>query len=146
MPGARELRELCQALGISPNKLLFGTETPFEQQSFADLLADGEKEDDHVARARATILLGLLSADERRALLTLAKSLAIARHGIDKVREAMTAADLLAGMGRMFGQLTKEGLKNGEIDKQMIDASAHRLEEFMERQGHKPASDGLPKK
>lgn len=31
-PGARELRLLSEALGVSPNRLLFGTEEPFKPQ------------------------------------------------------------------------------------------------------------------
>src|SRR5690606_4832477 len=51
LPGARELRELCQALQVSPNKLLFGTEAPFKERTLTNLLADGIEEEAHVLHA-----------------------------------------------------------------------------------------------
>ena len=146
LPGARELRELCQALETSPNKLLFGTEVPFKERSFADVLLDSENEDEHVVRARATVLLGLLAYDERKSLLTLVKALALARHGESKVREAMTAADLLVGVSREMIAMTSDATKKGtDMD---MSGTAERLDEFMGRQGNvaSPEQNGLPKK
>lgn len=142
LPGARELRELCQALEISPNKLLFGSEAPFKERSYANLLLDAEGEDEHVSRARSTILLGLMASDERNAVLTLLRSLAIARHGEAKVKEALIAADLFAGMGREFARMTRDSV----IKKEPVDTSdtGQKLEEFMVRQGHKEDPKKLP--
>lgn len=145
MPGARELRELCQALQISPNKLLFGSEAPFKAQSIADLLVDGEAEDDHIARGRASFLLGLLAADERNAVVTLLRSLALARHGEAKVREVLLSADMIVGMGREMGRLTREAVINKDLSDEQIAASAERLDKFLDRQGHIPESKKLPK-
>lgn len=147
MPGARELRELCQALTISPNKLLFGSEAPFRERSYADLLTDVEAEDDQVSRGRATFLLTLLSSDERNAILTLARALALARHGESKVKEVMQAADAVVGVSREFGKLTRDAIVSGEgINPEQIESSGRRLVTFMDKQGHKKPPEKLPKK
>lgn len=147
MPGARELRELCQTLQISPNKLLFGTEAPFKDQSLADLLVDSATESEHVALSHFTALASLLASDERRALITLARSLALARHGEAKVKETLKAADLMTGMGRAFGQLTRDSLIRQEpFTDEAISAATGKLEEFLDDQGHKPTPEKLPKK
>lgn len=136
MPGARELRELCQALQISPNKLLFGTETPFAATTVANLLIDSDTEDQLVKRMRLAMLSSLLSSDERSSLYVLAESIAIARHGESKVRETLHVADGMAGLGRSLLQGTRDAL----VTKKPIDpdAIARQFEEFMDRQGHKP--------
>lgn len=144
MPGARELRNLCQAVQVSPNKLLFGKELPFESQSVMNALTDTESENDMVARMRATMLLYMLAADEREALLTLAKSLAIARHGEEAVRQQVLGADFFTGMMREMMEQTREAVVTG----QPVDTAAFapNLEKFLERQGHKPAPEKLLKK
>ncbi|MDO8769361.1 MAG: helix-turn-helix transcriptional regulator [Burkholderiaceae bacterium] len=144
MPGARELRNLCQAVQVSPNKLLFGRELPFESRSVMNALADTESENDGVARMRATMVLYMLAADEREALLTLAKSLAIARHGEEEVRKQILGADLLTGMMREIMEQTRTATATGRP----VDTAAfgQNLENFMDRQGHKPAPEKLPKK
>lgn len=136
LPGARELRELCQALEISPNKLLFGTEAPFQPRTFANLLTDGEGEDEHVARGRATFLLGMLSSDERDAILTIIQSMAISRHGQEKVKERIGVADLTVGMSRLLMKIFRDKANAGkDWNTQEIEAE---VEAFMSRQGHDP--------
>lgn len=140
LPGARELRALCQALQVSPNKLLFGTELPFEKRTLANLLTDGETEDEHVTRARSMILLSLLAQDEKDAVITLARSIAIARHGVEKVKDALSAADAFAAIGREFAVQTRDLLNAGKpVDP---TAFASNVDQMMIRQGH----DSDPKK
>ena len=147
LPGARELRELCQALQISPNKLLFGTEAPFKAQSMADLLVDGEAEDDQVSRGRASFLLGLLAADERNAVVTLLRALALARHGEAEVKEVLLSADMVVGMGREFGRLTRDARTDKDaFSEQQLADSAGRLDKFLEQRGHEVKPEKLPKK
>lgn len=144
MPGARELRELCQALQTSPNKLLFGTELPFKETSVANLLVDGDTDDHVVKRMRLAYLSGLLSSDERQSLYVLAESIAIARHGEVKVKEAIKVADVMAGIGRSLMKVTRDAI----VKKQPIDTSemTKQVESFMDRQGHIPEPEKLPKK
>ncbi|WP_180125476.1 helix-turn-helix transcriptional regulator [Rhodoferax sp. BLA1] len=92
LPGARELRELCQALKISPNMLLWGTETPYapsNEQLFNGL----EDEDKRINRFRLASLTALLTFTERQAIQTLVEGLVIARHGEKRVRELLTDSE-----------------------------------------------------
>jgi hypothetical protein len=148
MPGARELRELCQALQVSPNKLLFGSEVPFKEQSFADAILDSEPEDEHVVRARTAFLLGLVSSDERHAVATLIRSLALSRHGEAKVKEVMQAADLSVGMFRGLIKSAQDAAtaKGSALPEEMAKAAGDELEKFMERNGHSSNPKKLPKK
>lgn len=144
MPGARELRALCQALQISPNKLLFGTELPFAAKTVANLLVDGDTEDQLVKRMRLAYLSSMLSSDERVALHVLAESIAVARHGEKRVRETLVAADALAGIGRTFSGIFRDALSTGKVNEPEV--LARELDEFLERQGHKPEPNKLPDK
>lgn len=144
LPGARELRALSQALQTSPNKLLFGTETPFASKTVANLLVDSDTEDQTVKRMRLALLSSLLSSDERQSLHVLAESIAIARHGESKVRETLVMADMMAGLGRNFMQATRDSL----VTKKPVDTEkfSKNLDAFMERQGHDSDPKKLPKK
>lgn len=144
MPGARELRELCQALQVSPNKMLFGKELPFGDVSVANILIEGSPEDVQVAAFRTAILLSLLASDERAAVATLVRSLAIARQGVAKVDEAVATADLLSAMGREFTLQTGVHMKTGATPNS--DELAENMEGFMARHGHASSSEKLPKK
>lgn len=144
MPGARELRELSQALQVSPNKLLFGKELPFEPRTVMDQLTYGESENEAVARVRAMMLFCLLASDERESIFTLARSLAVARHGVEEVKQALLGADAMAGLIRGMYQAGDEALATGkEIDPQKL---ASDFEGFLKRQGHNPDPKKLPKK
>jgi len=144
MPGSRELRDLCQALQVSPNKMLFGKELPFESRSIMDSLTNGESENDAVSRVRATMLLYLLASDERDSILTLARSLAIARHGLEEVKQTLLGADALTGMLRGMALASSEAVRADKpID---IEKFASGLDGFLTRQGHKPEPKKLLKK
>lgn len=99
MPGARELRELCQALQITPNKLLFGTDTPFRK--VGDFAEGIDERSNHVRRERIAALVHLLSFEESYAIYRLVHSIAIARHGDASVRGALEVADLFTAMKRL---------------------------------------------
>lgn len=144
MPGARELRELCNALQVSPNKLLFGKELPFESRSIMGPVIEAESENDAVSRVRATLLLFMLASDERESILTLARSLAIARHGQEEVQKHMATGDLMTGLMRGMAEATHEAFLN----KKPIDTEkfAPSLDAFMNRQGHNPDPKKLPEK
>lgn len=144
MPGARELRELCQALQISPNKLLFGTELPFAPRTLTNMLVDADSDDQVVFRMRLALIANMLAADERDAVSTLVQSIAIARHGEAKIRETIKEADFLAGFGRTFIKATREAIvTNKPVDP---DVFTHDFEEFVQKRGHIPEPEKLPKK
>ncbi len=85
MPGARELRWLCRTLEISPNLLLFGTETPFKTVGGWPW---GKPDPDIVEANRQTLILlaDLLAPRELQSLVDLMLSLATARHGMIVVK------------------------------------------------------------
>lgn len=144
MPGARELRELCQALQVSPNKLLFGKELPFEARTVMDALTNGESEDELVSRTRAMMMFCLLASDECESIMTLARSLAIARHGLEKVKETLLGADFMAGTIREMIQQGSHAVETGTpLNPKLFGSN---LDAFMQRQGHIPDPRKLPKK
>lgn len=114
MPGTRELRELCIALQISPNKLLFGVESPYEVRSILDLLAGDGDAEDHVAQLKLATLISMLSSDERDALTTLASSIAIARHGEPEVKKRLIFSTFMTGLSREIAKSSKESLDTGK--------------------------------
>ena len=144
MPGARELRELSQALQVSPNKLLFGKELPFEARTVLDALTNGESEDELVSRTRATMIFCLLASDERESIMTLARSLAIARHGVEKVKEALLGADFITGMMREMIVQGSHAVETGTPIN--LKSFGPNLDAFMNWQGHNPSPKKLPKK
>lgn len=136
MPGARELRELCQSLQISPNKLLFGTETPFKAQSVLNSLTEDAAQNNDLMRVRLALLSNLLASDERQAIYTLIHSIAIARHGEKEVKEALLGGDFLAGMVRILSKKTSDSIRTGKPLE--IDDAGELLESFLAEQGHQP--------
>lgn len=146
LPGARELRELCQSLEISPNKLLFGSEFPFKEPSFDDVFVD-QPGSELVSHGRVTALLGLVTASERQAVLTLLRSLASARHGETKVKAALVEADAFFAILRATIKVSETAQRDGKpLSADQIAASmTTELEHFMTGQGHIAAPEKLPK-
>lgn len=136
MPGARELRELCQALKVSPNMLLFGTENPFISETIP--------EDEHTRNARVVTLIPLLAKNESESVLTLIHALAVARHGEETVRQLLLKADLIVGVTREMISQTKVASTTGA----MPDLSSFRtnIEAFLDRQGHIAPPEKVTKK
>jgi transcriptional regulator with XRE-family HTH domain len=84
MPGGPELELLCNALRVTPNKLLYGTEEPFRaNEALARLGLDSEA----VGFGHLMVVFQMLSAEERHALLSLMHSIIEARHGREKFTE-----------------------------------------------------------
>ncbi len=147
MPGSRELRELCQALEISPNKLLFGTEFPFKEPSIEELMVD-HPEHELASHARVTALLRLVAADDRKAVITLLQSLALARHGEEKIKAEIKDADatfaLMLSMMKVTeaAQASDKPLSASEV----AELTSVEMEKIMAKQGHIPEPKKLPKK
>lgn len=143
MPGSRELRDLCQALSISPNKLLFGTELPFVNLPPLEDLTKDLNEVDHVAATKILALLAMLSSDERNAVMTLAKSIAVARLGESEVRNQLGAYTFTVGIFREMVNHTSAAMKAGKpVDP---DAFAKDVENFADRNFGSPPKK-TPKK
>lgn len=104
MPGARELRDLCRALQVTPNKLLFGAETPFFSLHANDPASIPGEKGEAVNRNRIASLVRMLAFDEVHAIYSLVRSIALARFGNKDVHAAIEAADLMTSI-----QLLKDG-------------------------------------
>jgi transcriptional regulator with XRE-family HTH domain len=93
-PGSIELKKLCETLGISPNRVVFGTENPLEKKSWlGGAITDLKKPTN---TARITVLLQTLTVAEQEAFLTLLSSIATARvGGEEEMKLAMEAIDAL---------------------------------------------------
>lgn len=79
-PGAKEIRLLCDALKVTPNRLIYGSEELHLGDQFG-LLLDNINPDDRSASIKLGALMLMLSKEERSALLTLARSILVERHG-----------------------------------------------------------------
>lgn len=79
-PGAKEIRLLCDALKVTPNRLIYGSEELNLGDKFG-LLFDNLNSDDAQASIKLGQLMLMLSKEERSALLTLARSILVERHG-----------------------------------------------------------------
>ena len=75
-PGARELRILCQTLGVSANALLFGSENPFQTSHPAMEGLQTQTGNDLSQAVQIALVLASLKGLERDALTSLALSLA----------------------------------------------------------------------
>lgn len=122
LPGSRELREICQSVQVSPNMLLFGVEAPFGSRSTIELLlgASDLPANGYGLASRLGLLASLLAPEERDALLTLATSLAVARHGDEVVRNNIRAHDGLLAASAAMMQGTATSLQGGKP----LDANA----------------------
>lgn len=118
VPGAMELKKLCQVLKVTPNRILFGEEKPLDEKPLlASFIGDVGKA---TGTAKLAITLQVLSSEELSALLSLVESIVIARvGGAKKLKEMLAAVDVLVGdqgtpgfiasMGEeFFNQLTDE--------------------------------------
>lgn len=137
MPGSRELRALCVALQCTPNRLLFGTETPAfgtDDVSEFEALLRADPEEAQFARVRLAMLCTLMTGDEYRSVLQLVQSLALARHGIERVKEVVAQADFQTSMIR---SMMEEGVVAAKAGKPVDpDAVARGAIKRMQREGH----------
>jgi len=106
MPGTRELKALCLVLKVSPNQLLFGTETPFDGEppptgGLADLkrLMASDPDEARLMRVRLAMLASSLTTDEMASVYNIIHALAVARHGGEVVQQQLDRADVLTGLG-----------------------------------------------
>lgn len=110
-PGGRELRLLCQALKVTPTRLLFATEHPFQADSpLQRMFGVGQ---DQLRLALFAQLIGILSRDEQEALVTLAGAVLEARHK-DSFKK------IVAGFEAAAEELQSEAPALGKAIDQMV--------------------------
>jgi transcriptional regulator with XRE-family HTH domain len=93
-PGSIELRKVCEALGATPNKIIFGDERPLEKKSpLEEHLGDLTKVQN---TARLGTMFQMLTVQEQSSLITLIESILIPRvGGIEKLKLGFEALDLV---------------------------------------------------
>lgn len=116
-PGAREIRLLCDALGVTPNRLIYGAEEPFKEKSRLHALLGVTNED--LRTARLAILLTMLSKEERDAWITLlGESLKARTGGGGKLDEALNAIQAATEvMASDMANIIQEALPDDKIAK-----------------------------
>lgn len=97
-PGAKELRQICATLRVSPNVVLFGDENPFPPSA---LPSTGEDKALRVHSGRVRLLLDMLSSEEVTAVYALVHSIALARFGAHEVNSRLEGADFMTGLAEV---------------------------------------------
>jgi len=117
MPGARELKALCHVLQVSPTELLYGSEEAFRGRAYlgsgvvwteirsSDTDTSPSEADTSRARWRLHAVTSLLALDEVAALSKLARSIAVARHGVDRVNGVIRVGDSVEALAPTRGPL-----------------------------------------
>jgi transcriptional regulator with XRE-family HTH domain len=126
-PGAREIRLLAEALGCSPNRLLFGREN-FKEPMNA-LVGDM---DSAVLTTQLGVMFQVLTQEEKRALVNLIALMAEARvGGRDELSKALNATRTVieALEGGAVGEPDKDG---------NVTLNVTKLVEKLEDEGPKP--------
>ncbi|HGL6718391.1 helix-turn-helix domain-containing protein [Burkholderia contaminans] len=100
-PGANEIRKLCEALGITPNKLLTGRDNPESPKTPLEEVFGAGSE--HVQIMKAGQLLLMLPPDERDAFYKLLLGLVSARYSAEKLKESMEQIEVVAGVLNLMG-------------------------------------------
>lgn len=97
LPGARELRLLSAALGISPNRLLLGSDEFRPEPSLLQGMLNDAEADEAKKMFRFYILYNMLTPTERNAVLTLIEPILTGRQGGEKgIRKAFAAMDVVS--------------------------------------------------
>lgn len=97
LPGARELRLLSAALGISPNRLLLGSDEFQPAPSLLQGMLSDAEADEAKKMFRFYILYNMLTPTERNAVLTLIEPILTGRQGGEKeIRKAFAAMDVVS--------------------------------------------------
>ncbi|MFY7867168.1 helix-turn-helix domain-containing protein [Roseateles sp.] len=146
MPGSRELKALCVTLGVSPTTLLYGSEQAFASEAST---SPGEHAPRSGMRMRWQLqtLTTLLPDDEVGALLHLARSIVVARHGVEVADSRLSAVSdafsvltgpqgpkAQAALGRFVAAMDEEDAADAEV----IDAVT---EDIRASRTGKPAKD-----
>lgn len=94
-PGAREIRLLCDALKVSPNRLIYGSDESQFNDDPSPFYEVGLDKSSSGQLALAS-LMTMLTNEERLALVTLTRAILIGRHGKQVLDQAASVALSLA--------------------------------------------------
>lgn len=129
-PGAWELKRLCEVLGVSPNRVLFGREDVREPRpGLASMLGDVRKAK---GTAKLATVLQALSGDEMAAFLTLVETIVVHRvGGTEKLQEAMRMADAFLGGDDLEGSVPEQAWER--IAAMLSPEQLEEFKQFMRR-------------
>lgn len=96
MPGSRELRVLCEALGVSANKVLWGRDAFQAPAGPIKGMFSDPSMDLATQHLKMIMLLNMLTQDEREAIMTLIESIIVGRKGgRDEINKALAVVNIL---------------------------------------------------
>lgn len=125
MPGSRELRVLCETLGVSANKVLWGRDE-FQaaigpvKGMFSDPAAEQATQ-----ALKMFILMNMLTKEEREAIFTLVEPILVGRIGRQELDKAFAAANVLGQ--EMQGDVEKVAdavMKEAMTEERVADLTA----------------------
>lgn len=126
-PGVRELKALCEALQISPNQLIFGTEEPFKMKGDVHGMLT---ETGSFNWLKLAALFDLLTAKEKESFLFLLQSILLARHSKEEVEKKIGSMEVVAGMfGALMGGAAH--VKSGGDPEKLPEVATKYFEEYM---------------
>lgn len=125
MPGTRELRTLCETLGISANRALWGREDFRETVGpVKGRLMDPDAS--RMAKAKKLMLmLSMMSNEEVDAIFTLIEPIIVHRHGKKDVDKAFMVLDLIEReLGADTRRVTNDVISGIVTDERLAEVTA----------------------
>lgn len=110
IPGGREIRILCETLSVTPNWLIYGTETAYEA---AQASMETIRQNDLVSAVRLALAIAVLRPHERGAFQSLVLSMAGRELGDRKLSALLT-------LGRWLAEQALDGMKK-EVEAELQD-------------------------
>jgi transcriptional regulator with XRE-family HTH domain len=144
-PGANEIRKLCDALGITPNKLLTGRENPQTPPTPLEKVFGSGSENVQVMKAGQLLLM--LPLEEREAFYKILMGIVSSRYPAEKVKAAMEQMEIMAGIMNIAAarvdnpseEVSDEAVKKrmAEINPELVsDERAERVRKEREAKRH----------
>ncbi len=126
MPGSRELRVLCEALGVSANKVLWGRDAFKAPAGPIRGMFSDPSMDLATQHLKMIMLLNMLTQDEREAIMTLTESIIVGRKGgRDEINKALAVVNVLGEeMHADFERVAEGIMKEAMTEERVADLNA----------------------
>lgn len=126
MPGSRELRVLCEALGVSANKVLWGRDAFKAPAGPIKGMFSDPSMDLATQHLKMIMLLNMLTQDEREAIMTLTESIIVGRKGgRDEINKALAVVNVLGEeMHADFERVAEGIMKEAMTEERVADLNA----------------------
>ncbi|PPK41030.1 DNA-binding XRE family transcriptional regulator [Trinickia symbiotica] len=121
VPGTRELRALCEALGISANRALWGREDFQEPATDAQGRVISPAAHQYAQSMKLMAMLNMVSKEEAAAVLTLLEGIIVGRHGKKEMEKAFAVLEVI---GQEMGKPLEEAIERGMTDERVAQLSA----------------------